>query len=260
MSAVVLTERHGPSLRITLNRPDRRNALNAEVLSLISRGLDEAEADPEVRVVVISGTGDKAFCAGGDLSASADGAPFSVDPSRPHNMIVDAFKRIERCELPIVARVNGHALAGGFGLMCACDLAISADHASFGVPEAKIGIFPMTIMPYLLRVLPPRKFMEMCMTGESISAQEALRIGLLNAVVPAGKLDESVDALINTLCARSPTGIRLGKQAFHAMRDMSLQQALDYAELMLPMMSATQDAREGMKAFQEKRAPVWKNR
>jgi enoyl-CoA hydratase/carnithine racemase len=260
MSAVVLTERHGPSLRITLNRPDRRNALNAEVLSLISRGLDEAEADPEIRVVVISGTGDKAFCAGGDLSASADGAPFSVDPSRPHNMIVDAFKRIERCELPIVARVNGHALAGGFGLMCACDLAISADHASFGVPEAKIGIFPMTIMPYLLRVLPPRKFMEMCMTGESISAQEALRIGLLNAVVPAGKLDESVDALINTLCARSPTGIRLGKQAFHAMRDMSLQQALDYAELMLPMMSATQDAREGMKAFQEKRAPVWKNR
>jgi enoyl-CoA hydratase/carnithine racemase len=260
MSAVVLTERRGPSFRITLNRPERRNALNAEVLSLIVRGLDEAEADPDIRVVVISGTGDKAFCAGGDLSAHADGAPFSVDPSRPHNMIVDAFKRIERCELPIVARVNGHALAGGFGLMCACDLAISADHASFGVPEAKIGIFPMTIMPYLLRVLPPRKFMELCMTGESISAQEALQIGLLNAVVPASELDTSVDALINTLCARSPTGIRLGKQAFHAMRDMSLQQGLDYAELMLPMMSATQDAREGMKAFQEKRAPVWKNR
>jgi len=98
------------------------------------------------------------------------------------------------------------------------------------------------------------------MPGESISAQEALQIGLLNAVVPASELDTSVDALINTLCARSPTGIRLGKQAFHAMRDMSLQQGLDYAELMLPMMSATEDAREGMKAFQEKRAPVWKNR
>lgn len=259
MTELVLLEKRGRELRLTLNRPERRNAINAEVMKALIAGIDAAEADPDIRVIVITGAGDKAFCAGGDLAPAADGAPFTVDPSRPRNPIVDAFKRMERCELPILARVNGHALAGGFGLLCACDLAISTDTATFGTPESKIGLFPMMIMPYMLRVLPARKFMELCMTGEAISAQEALRIGVLNAVVPAAELDARTDAMVKLLAERSPTAIRLGKQGFHAMRDMSMQQALEFAQIMLPMMAATQDAREGMRAFQEKRPPNWTN-
>ena len=257
---VVLHERRGASLRIVINRPDRRNAINADVMAGIIAGIDAAEADPDVRAIVITGAGDKAFCAGGDLAPAASGAPFTVDPSRPRNPVVDAFKRIERCDLPIVARVNGHALAGGFGLVCACDLAIAVEGATFGTPESRIGLFPMMIMPYMLRVLPPRKFMELCMTGEAVDARAALQMGVLNDVVPAGELDARVDALVALLASRSPSAIRLGKQGFHAMRDMTLQQALEFAQIMLPMMASTEDAREGMRAFQERRAPEWTGR
>lgn len=259
-SSAVITERRGRALWIIINRPERRNAINAEVMHGIIAGIDEAESDPQLRVIVLTGAGDKAFCAGGDLAPAADGAPFSVDPSRPQNPVVDAFKRIERCNLPILARVNGHALAGGFGLVCACDLAVAVDSALFGTPESRIGLFPMMIMPAMLRVLPARKFMELCMTGESIDAREALRIGVLNEVVAAADFDTRIAAWTDLLASRSPTAIRLGKQGFHAMRDMGMQQALEFAQLMLPMMAATEDAREGLRAFQEKRAAQWTGR
>ena len=258
--AVVLHERRDRTMWITINRPERRNAINADVMAGIIAGIDAAEADSEIRVIVLTGAGDKAFCAGGDLAPAADGAPFTVDPSRPRNPVVDAFKRMERCDLPIVARVNGHALAGGFGLVCACDLAIGAEGAMFGTPESKIGLFPMMILPYLLRVLPPRRLMELCMTGEPIDARQALEIGVLNAVVPAAQLDDRIGALCALLASRSPSAIRLGKQGFHAMRDMSLMQSLEFAQLMLPMMASTEDAREGFRAFQDKRPPEWTGR
>ena len=256
----VLTEQRGSALWIIINRPERRNAINAEVMRGIIAGIDAAESDPGNRVIILTGAGDKAFCAGGDLAPAANGAPFSVDPSRPQNPVVDAFKRMERCNLPILARVNGHALAGGFGLVCACDLAVAVEGALFGTPESRIGLFPMMIMPYMLRVLPARKFMELCMTGESIDAHEALRIGVLNEVVPVADFDARIAAWSDLLASRSPTAIRLGKQGFHAMRDMGMQQALEFAQLMLPMMAATEDAREGMRAFQEKRPAQWTGR
>lgn len=257
---VVLHERRDRALWITINRPERRNAINAEVMAGIMAGIDAAEADASVRVIVLTGAGDKAFCAGGDLAPAANGAPFTVDPARPNNPVVDAFKRMESCELPILARVNGHALAGGFGLVCACDLAIGVEGAMFGTPESKIGLFPMMILPYLLRVLPPRKLMELCMTGEPIDAAQALQAGVLNAVVPPAELDARTEAMAQLLASRSPTAIRLGKKGFHAMRDMSLTQSLEYAQLMLPMMAATEDAREGFDAFQNKRIPHWTGR
>jgi enoyl-CoA hydratase/carnithine racemase len=259
-SEVVLYERRAHAVWLTINRAARRNAINAEVMRGIIDGIDRAEADTEVRLIILTGAGDKAFCAGGDLAPAANGAPFSVDPSRPQNPVVDAFKRIEQCNLPILARVNGHALAGGFGLVCACDLAVAVEGALFGTPESKIGLFPMMIMPYMLRVLPARKFMELCMTGEPIDAQEALRIGVLNEVVSSTDLDRRIEAWSELLASRSPTAIRLGKQGFHAMRDMGLQQALEFAQLMLPMMAATEDAREGMSSYQEKRVPQWTGR
>lgn len=251
----VAVNRSGAVLRICIDRPERRNAINAAVCAGIADGIRAAQADPAIRVIVLTGSGDKAFCAGGDLAPAADGAPFTVDPARPRNPVVDLFKLMEDCDLPIVARVNGHALAGGIGLVCACDMAIAADTATFGTPESKIGLFPMMIMPYMLRVMPLRRFMELCLTGEAISAAEALSWGIVNAVVPAAELDRRVDALTAQLAKRSPTAIRLGKQGFHAMRDMAVRQALEYAQLMLPAMARTEDAKEGLRAFQEKREP-----
>jgi enoyl-CoA hydratase/carnithine racemase len=260
MADPVLVSRRDAVLWITINRPERRNAINQSVATGISAGLRQAMADPECRAVVLTGAGDKAFCAGGDLNPSADGAPFTVDPANPRNYIVDLLLLIESCSLPLIARVNGAALAGGFGLVCACDLVVAADTATFGTPESKIGLFPMMILPHLMRVVPPRRLMEMCITGEAFSAAEALGLGLVNHVVPAAALDTHLDTLLATIVSRSPTAIRLGKQGFCAMRDMALREALEYAQLMLPMMAQTEDCREGFQALREKRTPRFTGR
>src|SRR6056297_2943901 len=151
---LVLREVRGAALWITLNRPTQRNALNDEVAALIAEALRDAQADGSVRAIVLTGAGDKAFCAGGDLKAGSGDSPFEVDPAHPENPIIELFKTFEHTTKPTIARVNGHALAGGLGLMCACDIAIAADHATFGVPETGVGLFPMMILPYLLRAMP----------------------------------------------------------------------------------------------------------
>jgi len=253
----LLIETRGPALWLTINRPALRNAFNEQVINLIGAGIREAQSSPHIRAIVLTGAGDRAFCAGGDLSANANDAPFTVDPASPRNFVIGLFKLLEECDLPIIARVNGHALAGGLGLMCACDLAIAADHATFGVPESRVGLFPMMIMPYLLRILPLRRLMHMCLTGEAFTASEALSLSLINAAVPSSELDARVDQLVNSIVNASPTAQRLGKHGLHAMRDMNIRQAWEFAELMLPMMAATQDAKEGFAAFREKRKPMW---
>ncbi|MFP5306720.1 MAG: enoyl-CoA hydratase-related protein [Gammaproteobacteria bacterium] len=255
MSDPVLIKRRNAVQWITINREERRNALNEEVVRTIDRGIAEAQAGNDVRAIVITGAGDKAFCAGADLAKNVKGFAFGVDFARPRHYIVDLFKRLQECTLPVIARVNGHVMAGGFGLLCACDMAIAADDIRIGTPESKIGVTPMMILPYMLRVLPPRKLQEMCITGEQFSAQEALEWGVLNYIVPRAELDAKVDWLLGRIVDKSPTSIRLGKQAFAAMRDMALREALEYAQAMVPVMSSTQDAKEGMAAFQEKRAP-----
>jgi enoyl-CoA hydratase/carnithine racemase len=209
--------------------------------------------------VVLTGAGDRAFCAGGDLKPDAE-APFESDPADPRNFIVALLRRMGRCGLPIVARVNGHALAGGLGLVCACDLAVTAPHARFGTPESGIGLFPMMILPVMQRVLPLRHLFELCITGEPVDAEEARRLGLVNHVAEEGRLDEKLDWMLARIVNKSPTAIRLGKMGFAAMRDMSLDQALEYAQLMLPAMARTEDSREGFAAFREKRPPAWTGR
>ena len=253
----VLVETRDKVLWLAINRPAQRNAFNEAVIRGLGEGVSQAQQSREFRAVVITGAGDRAFCAGGDLGASASGAPFSVNPAQPRNFVVDFFKQLENCDIPVIARVNGAALAGGLGLMCACDLAIAADTATFGVPEAQIGLFPMMIMPYLLRIVPMRRLMDMCLTGRPMAAAEALRLGLVNEVVPAAELDEKLNTLLAAVLKASPTAQRLGKHGLHAMRDMSIRQAWEFAELMLPMMAATQDAAEGFKAFRERRPAVW---
>lgn len=257
MNEVVRTARDRGVLTVTIDRPERRNALNEAVAQGIAAGLDAAEADRQVRAVVLTGAGDKAFCAGGDLQLNADGTPFTIAAEDPRHYVAQLFRRMQACRLPIIARVNGHALAGGFGLVCACDLAVAREDAMIGVTEVKVGIFPMMILPLLMRVVPDRTLMEMCLTGETMSAGEAAQQRLVNYAVPAAELDAKMDWLVERVTSKSPTGIRLGKQSLAKMREMSFDGALEYAQFMLANMTRTMDAREGFAAFAEKRAPVW---
>ncbi len=256
MSEEVLIERRDQVQWITINREERRNAMNADVIARISEGISDA-VENGARAIVLTGAGDRAFCAGADLTKGVKGFAFDVDFSRPRHYIVQLFKQLQDCPLPVIARVNGAAMAGGFGLLCACDMAIAADDIKIGTSESKIGLTPMMILPYMIRQLPPRKLQEMCITGEHFTAADGLEWGLFNYVVPREELDEKLDWFLNRIVDKSPTAIRLGKQAYAATRDMDLRSALEYAQTMVPVMSSTKDAAEGLAAFQEKRKPEW---
>ena len=260
MSDEVRTERRGAAAWIIIDREARKNAVNEAVLRGIAAAIQAAEATADVRVIVLTGAGDKVFCAGGDVKPGAEGNPFETDPAEPRNPVIDLFKTMEQSRLPIVARVNGHALGGGFGLVCACDMAVASDTARLGTPEARIGLFPMMILPYMMRVVPQRRLLEMCITAVPWSAQEAFELGIVNYIAPPAELDAKLDWLLERIVASSPTAIRLGKTAFHAMQDMALPQAFEYAQAMLPHMARTEDAREGFRAFNERRPPKWTGR
>jgi enoyl-CoA hydratase/carnithine racemase len=253
----VSVEQRGSVRWITIDRESRRNALNASVVESIGRAIDEAADVEGCRAIVLTGSGDRAFCAGADLQKSVEGFAFAIDHARPTHYLVTLFRQMQACRLPIIARVNGHAMAGGFGLVCACDMAVATDDALFGTPETKIGLIPMMILPGMMRVVPQRKLLEMCITGEPFTAAEALALGIVNYVTGRAGLDAKLDWLLSRIVDKSPTAIRIGKQAFHAMRDMSMSDALEYAQVMVPSMASTQDAKEGLAAFQEKRAPSW---
>lgn len=260
MSEEVLVERREhngqPVQWITINREARRNAMNADVITRISQGITDA-IETGARAIVLTGAGDRAFCAGADLTKGVKGFAFDVDFSRPRHYIVQLFKQLQDCPLPVIARVNGAAMAGGFGLLCACDMAVAADDIKIGTSESKIGLTPMMILPYMIRMLPPRKLQEMCITGEQFTAADGLEWGLFNYVVPRAELDEKLDWFLSRIVDKSPTALRIGKQAFSATRDMDLRSALEYAQAMVPIMSSTEDAAEGLAAFQEKRKPEW---
>lgn len=255
MSDIVLVERRGRSMHITLNRPEKRNAINDELIGQISAGIGKAIDDPEIRVIVLTGQGDKAFCAGGDLQP---GGGFNFDFSQPRTPYGDLLRQVQDCPLPIIAAINGHCLAGGMGLLAMADLAIAVETAKFGLPEVKIGIFPMQVMSLLQRLVPPRLVREWALTGEVFTARAALAAGLLNDVVPADELDAKVKSLIDTLAARSPTAIRRGKYALKAMQSMTVEQAISFAEGQIGLAAQTGDAREGFASFNEKREARFK--
>lgn len=255
----VRVERRGAALWLTIDREERRNALNEAVLEGLRAGVAAARIEDGIRAVVITGAG-KAFCAGGDLKPDANGDPFRIDPAEIDNPVVALFRAIIDCAVPVIARINGHALAGGFGLVCACDFAVAAESAKLGTPESRIGLFPMMILPWMLRTIPRRKLLEICVTGEPITAAEALQHGILNHVVPPDQLDAKVDGLIASIAASSPAAIRMGRRALAMMDTQRLDASLEYAQRVLPQMARTEDAREGFRAFNEKRAPVWTGR
>jgi enoyl-CoA hydratase/carnithine racemase len=255
----VQSQQLGRALRLTIDRQERRNALNEAVLDCLREGVLSAPNIDGVRAIVITGAGEKVFCAGGDLKPDTEGDPFGIDPAAD-NPVVKLFRAIVDSPLPVIARVNGHALAGGFGLVCACDFAVVADHARLGTPEARIGLFPMMILPFMLRTIPRRKLLELCVTGEPISAEEALTHGIVNHVVPIAALDAKVEALVAAIAASSPTALRVGRRALATIDDLSLDAGLEYAQRLLPQLARTQDAREGFRAFNERRSPIWTGR
>ena len=248
-------ERRGHALWLTIDRPARRNALSPQVLAGISAGLDEAEADDAIRAVVITGAGDQAFCAGADLARGS--GSFQFDPSRPHLEYADLLRKAWRCPVPMVARVNGHCLAGGMGLFAVCDVAVAAEHASFGLPEVKIGVFPAQVLSVLQHLIGPRWLAELCLTGEPIDAHRAERIGLVNHVVPAAELDARTGWMLERIVGKSPTANRRGKAMMRAAFDMGFEQAISYLESQIVTLALTEDAKEGRAAFVEKRAPNW---
>jgi methylglutaconyl-CoA hydratase len=251
----VITEKRGQAFWITINRPEKRNALNADVIAGLASGYRAAHADPDVRVIVLTGAGDKAFCAGADLQNNS--AAFAMDFSRPNGEYADLLRLSQTATKPSIARVGGVCMAGGMGLLCMTDMAVAADHAIFGLPEVKIGLFPMQVLSLLQSIAPPRLVNEWALTGEPFDARSAQAAGLLNYVVPAAELDAKVEWLVSRTADKSPTALRRGKYAMRAIASMSFDESIAYTESQIAIMAMTEDAKEGLKAFAEKRKPVW---
>lgn len=244
---------------LTINRPERRNAVSFAVMQGLRDGIARARADDNVRVVVITGAGDQAFCAGADLTGIADNAG-AIAAHDGRGSFADLFRDLWSLGKPTIARVRGFALAGGFGLAMSCDFVIAADDAQFGTPEVNVGLWPYMITIPLLRSLPPRLVLELMMTGRRVGAAEAAEIGLANRVVPVAELDATIDALAADLAGKSPLVMRLGKTSFYKALDMPADDALDHLQAMLTITTLSDDAAEGVAAFAEKRAPRWTGR
>jgi enoyl-CoA hydratase/carnithine racemase len=244
---------------ITINRPERRNALSWTVMTELRAALTAVKADPAARVVVLTGAGDKAFCAGADLTGMAAGAGWA-DLHEARGEMARLFREMWELGKPIIARVRGYALAGGFGLALACDLVVAADDAQFGTPEIDVGLWPYMITVPLTRSMPPKVALELMMTGRRVDAAEALRIGFVNQVVPVDALDAEVAALAGTLASKSSAILKLGRDSFYGVWGQSADDALRLLHPMLTITTNTEDAAEGIAAFAEKRKPAWKDR
>ena len=244
--------------RITLTRPQALNALSHEMANAVRAALDAWRDDEAVKLVILDAEGDKAFCAGADLQNS--GAAFSMDFSRPNVDYADLLRLSQNATKPAIARVGGVCMAGGMGLLCMTDMAVAADGVIFGLPEVKVGVFPMQVLSLLQSIAPPRLVNEWSLTGEPFDAKAAQAAGLLNYVVPAAELDAKVDWLIGRIVDKSPTAIRRGKYAMRAIASMSFDESIAYTESQIALLAMTEDAKEGLKAFGEKRKPTWTGR
>ena len=242
---------------LSINRPERRNALSWDVIAQMRERLAEAKRDEEVRAVVVTGSGDKAFCAGADLGNMAEGASF-LELHEGRGGLADLFQEMWTLGKPTIARVHGYALAGGFGLALACDLVIAADNAVFGTPEIDLGLWPYMITVPLTRSMPPKKALELMLTGRRVSAAEAERIGFVNSVVPLAELDDAVATLARTLCQKPASIVKLGRDSFYEVWDRTAADALALLHPMLTLTTLTDDAQEGIAAFTEKRPPRWR--
>jgi enoyl-CoA hydratase/carnithine racemase len=244
---------------VTIDRPERRNALAFTTVGELRDAVARAKADADVRVVVITGAGDRAFSAGADLSGMQAGAS-QIDLHEGRGQFAQLFADLWSLGKPTIARVRGYCLAGGFGVALACDFVVAADDAVFGTPEIDVGIWPMMITVPLVRSMPPKVALELMMTGRRVHADEAVRLGFVTRVVPVDELDAAVRDLAATLAGKSPAAMKLGRDAFYDVLDLDAAHALRLLQAGLTVVNATEDSTEGIRAFQEKRAPNWTGR
>jgi enoyl-CoA hydratase/carnithine racemase len=248
-------EMRGPVMWLTIDRQERRNAISASVLAALSEALARAETDRAVRAVVITGAGTRAFCAGADLQS---GASFKFDYSEPYQGFANLFRQARQSTVPLIARVNGACMAGGMGIMGMCDMAVASSQAMFGLPEVKVGLFPAQVLSVLGNLLPRRVLVEMCITGEPITAAQALEHGLVNRV--SDDVDECVDWLLGRVLDKSPAAIRRGLYTMKKIEAMAFEESMAFTESQIGLFALTEDAAEGQLAFREKRKPHWSGR
>lgn len=255
----LLYEVSGGVATVTLNRPEQRNALSGLMLRELVDAMGRVRDDPDVRAVVLTGAGEKVFCAGADLGGFAADVPL-VDKHFSSDLFLEFFRMMPRLGKPSLCAANGHVLAGGMGLALSCDLVVAREGITFGTPEINVGAFPYMIMAIIYRNVPRKKVNEMMLLGERISADQAVEYGLANRVVAAGDFDAAVSEWATKLASKSPVLMRLGHDAMHRQADMALDDGLDYLRSQLSLTFSTEDIQEGVKAFFEKREPEWKGR
>ncbi|HEX6350893.1 MAG TPA: enoyl-CoA hydratase-related protein [Candidatus Dormibacteraeota bacterium] len=245
---------------VTLNRPEQRNPLSAAMIADLRSALAWCRDQPAVRVVVLTGAGDKAFCAGADL-ASFDAEVPELARHHGRHGFVDLFVLMQELGKPLLGRINGHALAGGFGLACSCDLLVAVESATFGTPEINVGVWPAMIQAVLARNLPRKVVLEMVLLGERWTAAQLKAVGLVNRVAADhAELDAVTNELARALAKKSPAVLKLGRDSFYRQQDMEFRSALEYLQAQLSLVTLTEDAREGVRAFFEKREPDFKGR
>jgi enoyl-CoA hydratase/carnithine racemase len=244
---------------VTLNRPEVRNALNATLIRELEQALAALEADQAARVIVLEGAGDKAFCAGADLKGVGDRGT-TLQARESFGGLARILEAMARMKTPVIAKVHGFALAGGCGLAAGCDIVVAADDAVFGLPEIKIGLLPLIVMAPILRSVGRKRGMLMVLSGEQVSAREAYEMGLVSRIVPRAELSPAVDALARALAGFSPMALGLAKEAAATVAGMEYGASLRYLREMITLVALSDDAREGIKAFFEKRAPNWTGR
>lgn len=244
---------------VTLDNPEKRNMLSGQMLVELVDAMKTARDSDEVRAVVLTGAGEKAFCAGADLGGFAVDAPL-VAKHFAMDLFLEFFRLMPRLGKPSLCAVNGHVLAGGMGLALSCDLVIAKEGATFGTPEINVGAFPYMIMAIIYRNVPRKKVNEMMLLGERLSAEQAVECGLANKVVPADEFDAAVADWAQKLASKSPVLMRLGHDAMYRQQDMAVDEALEYLRSQLSLTFSTEDIVEGVSAFFEKREPQWKGR
>jgi enoyl-CoA hydratase len=244
---------------VTLNNPEKRNMLSGQMLVELVDAMKAARDAEEVRAVVLTGSGDKVFCAGADLGGFAADVPL-VQKHFATDLFLEYFRLMPRLGKPTLCAANGHVLAGGMGLALSCDLLIAREGATFGTPEINVGAFPYMIMAIIYRNVPRKKVNEMMLLGERLSAEQAVEYGLANKVVPEAEFDAAVADWAGKLASKSPVLMRLGHDAMYRQQDMALDDALEYLRSQLSLTFSTEDIVEGVTAFFEKRDPQWKGR
>ncbi len=244
--------------RLTINRPEVRNAMSWGVIRGLRSSVARLKDDSAVRVLVLGGAGDKAFCSGADLGGMQGEGFLSLHDSRGE--LAGLFHELWALGKPTIARVQGWAMAGGFGLALACDMVVASERARFGAPEVNVGLWPFMITVPMVRSMAPKQALELMMTGRVVEAAEAQRMGFVNRVVPHEDLDREVDELASVLASKSPALLRLGRQSFYDVWDMTARDALAHLHAMLTLATMTEDSTEGIAAFLEKRPPVWRGR